>query len=266
MLLSLLATTALAADPDFQGTTKDGKAAEKAEYGLTAEAGGALTTGNSEFYTLSAGINGRYKRGRHQLKLIGGAVVGAARVDADGDGTLSDAEKSVPMVVNATRYFADLRYDIFISDKDSFYVLYGIFHDKFAGYDWRMHEQIGYSRHIVKTDKTVLIGEIGIDWAQENYVSGVDPNTDYYVIAARGMLSFKHKFNDSVGFEETIEVYENVTDPADLRVLNAASFTAALSGKLSLKLTHSLIFDNQPVPTYRKLDQTIQLSLVASVL
>ena len=178
----------------------------------------------------------------------------------------SDAEKSVPMVVNATRVFSDLRYDFFISERDSLYVLYGIFHDKFAGYDWRMHEQIGYSRIIVKNEKTTLVGEIGVDWAQENFVAGTDPDTDYLVIAARGMLGVKHKFNDSVGFEDTFEIFENVTDFEDLRILNAASFTAALNSKLSLKLSHSLIFDNQPVEGFRKLDQTMQFTLVASIL
>ena len=80
------------------------------------------------------------------------------------------------------------------------------------------------------------------------------------------MIAFKHKFNDSVGIEDTFEVYENVTDPADLRILNAASFTAALNSKLSLKLSHSLFYDHQPVPGFRPLDQTMQVTLVASIL
>ena len=261
----LLAGFALAAEPAFEGTKKEAEVVEKAEYHLTAEFGGALTTGNSEFYTLSAGLNGSYKRGRHQIKLVGGAVAGSSRVDADGDGTLSDAEKAVPMSPNAGRVFGDLRYDLFLSDKDSLYVLFGAFHDKFAGYDFRLHEQLGYSRHLVKNDKLSIIAEIGFDIAHENFVAGVDPNTDL-ILAARGMVGFSYKFNDSVGLQDTFEAYENVRRPEDLRMLNTASLTAALGRKFSLKLSHGLIFDNVPVTGYRKLDQTMMVTLVASVL
>lgn len=263
--LMLLAGLAQAADPTFEGTKKEAEVVEKAEYHLAAEFGGALTTGNSEFYTLSAGLNGAYKRGRHQIKLVGGAVAGSSRVDGDGDGTLSDAEKSVPMSPNAGRVYGDLRYDLFLSDKDSLYVLFGAFHDKFAGFDYRLHEQLGYSRHLVKTDKTSLIAELGVDFAQENYVAGVDPNSQL-ILAARGMVGFSYKFNDSVGLSNTLEAYENVLTPADLRVLNTASLVAALGSKFSIKLSHGLIFDNVPVEGYRKLDQTMMVTLVASVL
>ncbi len=265
MLMGALSLSAWAADPEFAGTDKEGKSVEKPEGKLTAEAGGALTTGNSEFYTLNAGINASYRWDASKLALTGGAIVGSSRVDADGDGTLSDAERSVPMQPNARRLFADGRYDLFLSSKDSLYVLAGAFHDPFGGYDTRTHEQIGYSRALVKNKKTVLVGEIGIDFAQENYVEGVDPNY-MSVLAARGMIGLSHKFSDSVGFEDTFELYENVITPEDVRILNSASLVSAISSKLSLKLSHNLIFDNVPVEGFRKLDQSMQVTLVASIL
>lgn len=273
MITSLLLTlgTATAAEPNFVGTKKEVEEVEKPEARLTAEFGGALTTGNSEFYTLTAGINGSYKWKKSQFQLIGGAVNGSSRVDADGNGTLDDEERAVDMVESARRFYGDARYDYFLSDRDSLYVLVGAFHDRFAGYDFRIHEQVGYSRHLVKSDDTNLIGELGVDFAQENFVDGVDPNSDR-ILAARGMISLKHNFSEGVGFEDTFEVFENVLDPADLRALNTASLISALSSKLSLKLSHSLIFDNRPVNygaeegEYRKLDQTMQVTLVASVL
>ena len=244
---------------------KDGKSVEEPEAKLTAEAGGALTTGNSEVYTLNAGINSSYRWQASKLALTGGAVVGSSRVDADGDGTLSDAERSVPMAPNARRLFADGRYDLFLSGRDSLYVLAGAFHDPFAGFESRTRQQVGYSRAIVKNDNTTLVGELGVDFAQENYVADVDPNYQS-VLAARGMIGLSHKFSDSVGFEDTFEIYENVIEPVDLRILNSASLVSALSGKLSLKLSHNLIFDNQPVTGFRKLDQSMQVTLVASIL
>jgi len=266
MLIGLtLSTLALAADPEFAGTVKDGKSIEEPEAKLTAELGGSLTTGNSEFYTLTGGINSSYRWQRSKLALMGGALAGSTRVDANADGTLSDAERSVPMQANAKRYYADARYDLFLSGKDSLYALAGAFHDPFGGYDSRTHEQLGYSRALVKTESTTIVAEIGFDIAQENYVETVDPNYKS-IFAARGMLGVSHKFSEGVGFEDTLEVYENVVDAKDLRLLNTASLVSALSSKLSLKLSHRLIFDNVPVEGFRTTDQTMQVTLVASIL
>lgn len=273
MLTSLMFVlgTAHAADPAFAGTDKAGTEAEKPEAKLTAEFGGALTTGNSEFYTLTAGLNGSYKFNRSKFSLVGGAVTGSSRVDGNADGTIDDAERQVPMVQNAKRYFADLRYDFFMSDHDSLYVLVGAFHDPFAGYELRAHEQIGYSRMLVKTDDTQLVAELGVDWAQEFFSGEADPAKDLEIVAARGMLGLTHKFSEGVGFQDTLEVYENVLDTADLRILNSASMVSTLSSKFSLKLSHNLIFDNRPVgygteAAKRSLDQTMQVTLVASIL
>lgn len=273
-MLTVFALTSLgfAADTDFSETKKDGAAVEEPEARLTAELGGALTTGNSEFYTLTGGVNGSYRWQRSQLAIKGGAIVGSSRIDGDGDGTLSEAEREEPMAPNARRLYADGRYDLFLSANDSLYLLAGAYTDRFAGFDLRTHEQIGYSRLLVKNDSTSLVGELGFDVAQENYIEGVEPNTAN-IFAARGMLAFTHKFSESVGIEDTFEIYENVVDPADLRILNSASLVSALSSKLSLKLSHNLIFDNRPVgfddeatATFRKLDQTMQVTLVASIL
>jgi putative salt-induced outer membrane protein YdiY len=259
-------STAEAADPEFSETKKDGKAVEKPEAKLGAEFGGALTTGNSEFYTLSAGLNGSYRWKRSRFTLVGAAVNGSARVDADGDGTLSDPERAVPMVENARRAGLDLRYDFFLSKKSSLYASFGVFHDRFQSLDFRLTEQLGYSRNLIKNDDTVLVVEGGFAAVQENYTADVDPGSDSFV-AVRLMAGLTHKFSEGVGFEERVEIFENLLDFEDLRLINTASLTSALSSKLSLKLSHQLLFDNQPVKAeFRKVDQSMQVTLVASIL
>ena len=268
-LFTLVASLAAAAEPEFVGTEKaPAEEVAKPEAHLTAEFGGALTTGNSEFYLLTGGLNGSYKWKRSKIGLKGGAVAGSSRIDADGNGTLSEAERSAPFVQSAKRIFGDLRYDYFLSDRDSLYVLVGAFHDPFAGYDLRSHEQIGYSRMLIKNDKTTLVGEIGIDAAQENYKvgdDGIDPPVKH-VIAGRVLVGLTHKFSEGVGFEDTFEIYEAVPTFADVRIYNTASLVSALGSKFSLKLSHSLIFDNIPVEGFQKLDQTMNVTLVASIL
>jgi hypothetical protein len=256
---------ALADDPKFEETDKALTDEPVKEDKLSAELGGAYTTGNTDFWTFNSTVNAAFRRSSNKLGVVAGAVTGKSVVDADGDGIISDLEKEAGRVRNAQRLFVDARYDRFLGEKQSVYVLAGAFVDPFAGYDLRSHEQFGYSRVLVDSESTNLLAELGADYAQENYVTGVDPNTRD-IIAARALIGFKHTFNDAVSFQDTVEVYENVLDLEDLRVLNKAAITSKLSEKLSLKLSHDLIFDNQPVEGFRKLDQTTMVTVVATML
>lgn len=270
LLLSLVGfapiSSAHADEPAFSETKKDAKEVEKPVAKLTAEFGGALTTGNSEFYTLTAGLNGSYRWKRSKLSLVVAAVNGSSRIDADGNGSLNEAEREADMVESARRIGADTRYDFFLSKKSSLYASFGAFHDRFQSMDYRLQEQVGYSRLLVKNDDTQVVVEGGFAAVQENYTADVDPNHAEFV-AVRLMAGVSHKFSEGVGFENRLEVFENLQDFDDLRIINSASIVSALSSKLSLKLSHLLQFDGVPVkPEFRKVDQTMQVTLVASIL
>jgi putative salt-induced outer membrane protein YdiY len=270
VLVTLLSSASYAEESEFVGTeAPPAEEKEAPESKLSAELGTAFATGNAIFYTVNGTINASHEWQRNKLGIVGGINLGAAKADTDGDGLLSAAERSADYAQNVKRYYGDARYDRFLTDSDSLYVLAGAFHDPFAGYDLRSHEQIGYSRRLLKNSATELVAELGFDYAQENYTdeaiaAGSEPYQD--VFAARVMLGLQHKFNDNVSLSDTLEVYENVIDTDDLRILNTAALTAGLSGKLSLKLSHNLIFDNVPVQGFVKLDQTTMATLVASIL
>lgn len=263
LLLALLSTS-FAEDSKFAGTEKPAEEAAKPEGSLAAEFGGSLTTGNSDFFTLASTVKGGYKWNKNKVSLIAGALYGAGRVDADGSGALNGPELTAPRVRNAQRFTGDARYDRFFGERNSLYLLAGAFHDPFGGYDLRSHQQFGYSRLLVKSESTEVVTEIGADYAQEKYVSSVDPRYQD-IFAARVMIGLKHKFNESVSFEDTFEVYENVIDFADVRILNSAALVSKLSGKFSLKVSHTLIFDNVPVEGFQKLDQTTMVTFVATI-
>ena len=265
MMLALLATAALAQDADFQGTAAapdEGITAKKTTTTLSAELGGMWTSGNAQTYTLNAGANLGSRWQKNKISAVAGANVGAAVSDLDGNGLLDETERDEGYTANARRVFGEVRYDRFLTEKDSLYGLVGAFHDIFAGFDLRSHEQVGYSRLLVNDDTTTLRAELGVDVAQEWRT------TDEFAVipAARLLLGATHKLNENVSVAETFELYENVIDPADLRILNAASLSTTLSSKFSLKLSHSLIFDNVPVEGFRKFDQTTAITLVASLL
>jgi len=258
-----IAPLANAEDSEFEGTAEAGQKFEESETKLSAEIGGAMAAGNTEFWTVNGLMTGSRKWGRNQLAGELGANLGNGVVDADADGVLSDRERRAGRQRTAQKYWTEARYDRFVGVKDSIYVLGGALVDPFAGYDLRSHEQVGYSRILLDTD-TKLVGELGIDVAQENYVDGVDPNSAN-IIAARAMLGFSHKFSENVAFSDTIEAYENVVDPNDLRILNEVALTSKLSDTFSLKLSHQLTWDNVPVDGFRKTDHTALATLVASI-
>lgn len=271
-MLSLLLAAALSApasaqDDVFVDAAKPADPVDEPETRLSAEIGGTFATGNVEFYTINGGLTFARKWNKNQISAMGLANTGKGLVDADGSATLSEAERTVGRVETARRYEGEARYDRFVGEQTSLYLLGGALIDPFAGYDLRSHEQFGVSRQFVKTDKVTLVGEVGADYAQETYVEGADP--DYQnIFAARVMLGTAVKFNENISLSEEIEIFENVLQPDDLRILNNFAFTTKLSDKFSLKLSHALTFDNvpAPVPDIRKLDQTSMVTLVASIL
>jgi putative salt-induced outer membrane protein len=262
VLLSMLA--ARAEDSAFAGAATPA-GVEEPETHLTGELGGAFSTGNAYYYTVNGLVAASHQVKKDKISFAGGVNIGGARagIDADADGVFERVEDDYSE--NVRKVYGDLRYDRFLTDKDSIYALAGALHDPFAGYDVRAHEQLGYSRLLVKNEDTEVKSEIGGDVAQEDYVDGVDP-AYMTIVAARVLLGVTHAFNEEVSFSETVEVYENLIDFEDLRVLNTAALTASLSGKLSLKISHSLAFDNVPVESFAPLDQTSMVTLVLSIL
>ncbi len=266
LALALHLQPVLAADPEFADPADPAEVDPDAtEKKLSAELGGTWATGNAMFYTFTGGLNGSLKKGRHQGSAVATGAVGSAVTDADGDGILSEEERDAGYVRNAQRVEGTLRYDFFPTRRGSVYGLVGAFTDPFAGYDWRAHQQVGYSRLVVDRKAFRFVAEGGADFAQEDYVEGVDPNR-VYILAARVMLGIEKKFNDKVALTENVEAFFNLLDPEDLRLLNNLSVTATLSNRLALKFSHALAFDNVPVEGFQPLDQTLTVTLVASVL
>ena len=251
---------------DFSETDKELGVADASETHLSAELGASLTTGNTDFWTVQSTLDGSHRQEANKVGLVAGALWGRAVADADEDGTLSKEEIAAGRVDNARKVYGDLRYDRYLGErKNSLYVLGGALHDPFSGYDLRTHEQLGYSRLLIDSSTTELVAEIGIDYAQEDYVDGVDPNAAN-ILAGRAMFGLTHSLNETVGVADSVEVYENLRDFEDARVLNTASLNVALNENLGLKVSHQLTWDNVPVEGYRKLDQTAMMTVVASIL
>lgn len=288
MLIALALTSyAHAEEPTFVGT-KTGDETPKVETHLTANLGGNFTAGNSESITFNAGFDFSHKWKRNQIGLVGGAAIGYGAVDADANQFLDEEERCVGATGNdcqstAERYSAEARYDRFFSKTDSLYVLVGGLHDKFAGFEIRTHGQVGYAKHIISEDKTHLKVEAGVDFANEQYVPGVVPESAN-LLAVQIAADYSHQFNDQVSFTDGLKIYEPLlTQPdgspfaphfTDIRIDNVAAISAKMSDKLSVSVSDTLAWRNEPVAppegfegqSRSNIDNTITVALVASIL
>lgn len=232
---------------------------------LGAEFGGSATGGNTSFYTLTSAVNGTYRWQQNKLGLVAAGVYGRGRVDADASGSLSPAEQDADPVETARRVSVDLRMDRFVSPMDAVYALTGVLVDPYAGYAQRTHEQVGYSRRLLARPDAQLAAELGFDYAQERYVSGVSPGYQD-VFAVREMVTGQLGVAENLSLQAQVEVYENVLDVADVRVLHNAALVVKVSKTLQVKVGNTFVYDNVPVDGYGRFDQTTSATFVASLL
>lgn len=264
-MLLFLSSFAFAEDSAFAGARAEADARKQPEALATAELGGILSFGNTESMALNGQGVASYRWRDNAVGGTFGVNWGQSRVDADGDGKLNDAEREADYVKTAEREAATLRYDRFIGGITSLYGLAGAFTDTFAGYDYRVNGQLGVSRAFVTSVTGGFKGELGVDVAREDFVEGISPNAQT-VLSARLLLGGRYVFNPHVTFEDTLEVYESLLDYEDLRLNNTATVSAVLTGRLGMKLSHVLAFDNIPVEGYQQLDHSTVASLVVSFL
>lgn len=268
--LLIMLAGAQAQDPQYDGAADAADAVAKPVTKLSAELGGSFTAGNANSIAASGGLTGSHRWGQNQFGFGAGVILNLAVVDTDGDGTTADEVLKYEWA--SQKIFGNVRYDRFFGEKNSLFVAGVGERDPFAGIDFRFNQQLGYARILVDTDKTDLNIEAGLAYTEEGYTATPDIVLDDHYLAARVYLGFGYVFNESVNFTDTIEMYENFFSPADFRLINTATLSARLSKTFSVKLSHRLAFDNQPVEidaatgeTFRKLDHTTMLTLVASI-
>ncbi len=231
---------------------------------LSAEAGGTTAMGNVGTSTLYSRFQAGYRWGWNRLSLEGLAHFGAAMVDADADGTLSDAEREEGFITTTQKFVADMRYDRFLGRMHSVYVMGGWMNDPFSGYIRRLHGQGGYSRFLVANDDHELVGESGFDVAHETYAAETTLMPDW-VYAARGYVGWTTTVDNTLQLVESVESFVNVEDSSDMRFIGEFGLALKATNVLSVKTTYIIEHETMPVPGFRGTDQIMALTLVASM-
>jgi len=142
--------------------------------------------------------------------------------------------------------------------------------DDFSPYAYQWIVSLGYGYTFIKNAETEFSAEVGpgyrrLDPRAYAVVAGdppvttiIDPDVEGNVVG-RGLISYKHKFNDSTAFENTtlIEAGSNNTF-----LQNNAGLSVSMSEKLALKLGYEVRHNSDVTPDKKKTDQLVTTNLV----
>lgn len=222
-------------------------------------AGGQLSTGNSRLLagTVSADYQTRFSDNGIGLNLLG-----------------NYGESATPgsnLHVSAQNIQGRARYDRYLLDQLSVFLINTGRHDRFQGIDFRYNLDPGVKYLFVQQPATKLWGELGYDFQydvrRDDALTEADGTrldktaTDH---STRVFAGFTQAFNDSVNLTTGIEYLQSVVHAKKNRINFDALFAAKVGGGLALGLGFSARYDHDPLPEKKRLDTQSILSLIYS--
>lgn len=142
--------------------------------------------------------------------------------------------------------------------------------DEFSPYTYQFVLSLSYGYTVVKNPMTEFFVEIGpgyrrLDPQPYEVTSGdppvtseIDPGAENNFVG-RGLMAYKHKFNDSTTFENVslVEAGSNNT-----YFQNDAGLSVSMSDRLALKLGYQIRYNSEVRETLDKTDQLITTNVV----
>ncbi len=236
---------------------------------VTLSAGGLLNTGNSRL--LAGTANGAFELRR------GANGFGASLLGNYGQG----AAPGNGIVVTAENVQGRIRYDRYLIDDLSLFLIATGRHDRFQGLDFRLNLDPGVKYLFIREDTQSLWAEAGYDFQYDvrrndaravldaNKNPTLDANGNPILVSktatdhsTRLFVGYKHAFNKEVTLSTGLEYLQSVID-ADRRRFNFdALFAAGIGGGLSLGLGFSARYDHAPLADKKDLDTATTVSLI----
>lgn len=213
-------------------------AAQEAGWSGEGELGIITSTGNTENQSINAKAKGVYANDpwRHSAFLE----------------VYNSADK---LRTTAERYLLSGKSDRKTSDTDYLFGLVSYEDDRFAGYDYRVSEVLGFGRRVIQNPNLTLDLEAGPGGRQSKLNEGQVENELMLRLAG----DLKWKLNNTAEFSETAstEIGEDVTISKSVTALKAR-----VVGALAMKLTYTIKNTSKvPVGT-KKTDSETALTLV----
>lgn len=297
LLTLALAAPAMAqpVDPKYEygkvEEIKEVKEVKGVEWKAAANAGAVLSTGNANVTTLSGGATASRKSAGNKFQLDLGAAYAKSGIrianDANANGTLEANEIQTAEATTAEQWNVKGRYDRFFTAKNSAYLSARIEANEPAGKELVGGAQVGYSRLLVKSDRSELTAELGYDFQYENFVVVGDPLNIHSV---RGFVGYAGKLSDDTGVDLSAEALFNLNEEStpsgevaafdDARVNGRMGLTTKLWSDVSFRFSFTARYDNAPaprpplalpyaagfVPLANELDTISEISLIVNLL
>jgi putative salt-induced outer membrane protein YdiY len=225
-------------------------------------AGGLSSSGNSRLVAFTGSGTFDWRGGKNG---VGASLVGNYGRSAPPAGDMTTTTENAQ---------GRVRYDRYVIDDASVFLLATGRHDRFQGLKFRLNLDPGFKYLFVNRPATALWAEAGYDFQYDTRTSearnvlddmGVvierldKHETDH---SARLFLGFRHNFNDATALSNGIEYLQSFVHSKQYRFNYDVLFTAKVWGDLALGVGFNARYDNQPLPDKEKLDTTSTLSLV----
>ena len=232
-------------------------------------AGGLLSTGNSRL--LAGTVNGSYETRLHDNGF------GASLLGNYGQG--APAGKAIQ--VSTENLQGRLRYDRYVIDQASMFLIGTGRHDRFQGLDFRLNVDPGVKYLFVREQANALWTEVGYDFqydvrrdearivldANGNAVldsTGAPQlvNKTFTDHSTRLFFGLRHAFNKEVTLATGVEYLQSVVDGTRYRVNFDALFAAKVGAGFALGVGFSARYDHAPLPGKEQLDTTTTMNLI----
>jgi putative salt-induced outer membrane protein YdiY len=236
---------------------------------VSVSAGGVLTTGNSRLLALSG--NGLYET-RWDNNAVGAAVIG-------NYGQGATAGKDIQ--VSAENLQGKLRYDRYLVEQASLFLINTGRHDRFQGLSFRYNLDPGFKYIFVNHTSTSFWGEVGYDLQHDvrredgravldadkkpTFDANGQPilldktQTDH---SSRLFAGLKHAFNKEVTFASGLEYLQSFVDSTRYRLNFDALIAANIGAGFAFGFGFSARYDHDPLPGKEKLDTSSTVSLI----
>lgn len=232
---------------------------------LTISAGTMQIGGNSRMIALTTAGRFRYRRSENQLTAAAAANYGrTAPVGGSWETSVENAQGLV-------------RYDRFLDSITVFFATQAR-NDRFQGLDLRLQLDPGVGYYFVNKADRLLWTEAGYDLLydirRKDALSVFDDSGALLetldrtktVHSARGFVGAEITLSDTARWNAGLEYLQSVTEGKTFRINGDTGLTLKVAGKLSVSMSLSARYENDPLPGKEKLDTVTSLSLVYGLL
>ena len=232
------------------------------------------TAGNSEVMSWALSDKFTYDWTNQQVTLEGSALRTRTSVRSLSNDA-GDVQVDRVSETTAEQYFAAGRFRQRIHLSLFAYTLGSWYRNELAGIRNRTQLGLGAGYGFFETEKHHLIAELGGGWTNEEALA--QQSRSWF--GAQAILDYMYKFTETATFDLDLAILPNLEDTEDLRVNTVLGLSAAISSVFALKVSYTLLFDNQPVQvvvpgttpaddgvfTFDKYDHRLAASLVMNL-